>query len=506
MILRRLLLVLLAAAMAAPASATWSIIAVNVVTREVAVGCATCINYADLARNLPVVRPGLGVANIQSSGDVGGVRKPIIWQGFEDHLPPSEILKDIRELPWFQNLQLGIVSFDGPPVTFSGKGANAAVCNVAGQVGDLIYAIQGNLMTGPVVCSAAEAALLGTDGDLAERMMAAMQAARAMGGDARCSCPRPDPTTCGAPPPFFTYSAYSGFMIVSRIGDDEGVCSKTDGCAQGSYYFYKNIQNGPGDLDPIEELQQKYDNWRTKQKGRPDHLKSEVLVDRQQLVADGVTSALVTVVLRDIDGVQLPSGGANLSIVSNVSGTPTAIPGPVVDHGDGTYSFELTATTTGGRGEWSIWVDFGATTKDRLLWPPLGLETDALVDLHVGRYDLSASEAAAIPFTLNRGASEAGRAYYVLGSYSGTVPGFDFQGITVPLNRDPFLEFTWFGGGPPECDGGHGSLDSTGRSEAWLDLDPSAWAALVGERMDFCALFFGPTPQVSSLASFWVIP
>ena len=97
MILRRLLLVLLAAAMAAPASATWSIIAVNVVTREVAVGCATCINYADLARNLPVVRPGLGVANIQSSGDVGGVRKPIIWQGFEDHLPPSEILKDIRE-------------------------------------------------------------------------------------------------------------------------------------------------------------------------------------------------------------------------------------------------------------------------------------------------------------------------------------------------------------------------------------------------------------------------
>ena len=54
-------LLVAAVPMAAPAHATWSIIAVDLKTREVAVGCATCINNANLTHSLPVVRPGLAV-------------------------------------------------------------------------------------------------------------------------------------------------------------------------------------------------------------------------------------------------------------------------------------------------------------------------------------------------------------------------------------------------------------------------------------------------------------
>ena len=76
----------------------------------------------------------------------------------------------------------------------------------AGQIGTVAYAIQGNVLTGePVVLQAVQAAIA-TDSDLAGKLMAAMQAARLMGGDGRCSCSAGVPTSCGAPPPSFTKS------------------------------------------------------------------------------------------------------------------------------------------------------------------------------------------------------------------------------------------------------------------------------------------------------------
>ena len=48
------------------AAATWSIIVVNVVTGEVAVGIATCLTGFDLRPNTVVVVPGRGVAAAQS--------------------------------------------------------------------------------------------------------------------------------------------------------------------------------------------------------------------------------------------------------------------------------------------------------------------------------------------------------------------------------------------------------------------------------------------------------
>ena len=52
--------------MAAQASATWSIVVVNLATGEVAVGIATCLTGFDLRPNTVVVVPGRGVAAAQS--------------------------------------------------------------------------------------------------------------------------------------------------------------------------------------------------------------------------------------------------------------------------------------------------------------------------------------------------------------------------------------------------------------------------------------------------------
>ena len=51
---------------AAPASATWSIVIVNLVTGEVAVGIATCLTGFDLRPNTVVIVPGHGAAAAQS--------------------------------------------------------------------------------------------------------------------------------------------------------------------------------------------------------------------------------------------------------------------------------------------------------------------------------------------------------------------------------------------------------------------------------------------------------
>ena len=503
--MRRLSRLALGLLLVAPARATWSIIVIKRSTGEVAVGCATCINDFNLLPYTPVIRPGKGVANIQSSGDVGGTRKPIVWAGFGAGDSPSEILQAIRSEPFFQNLQLGIVSWDGPPVTFSGGGAGAAVCGLAGDDGDLVYAIQGNLMTGPEVCTAAEQALLNTDGDLVSRLMAGMLAARSIGGDGRCSCPRPDPTTCGAPPPFFTKSAHTGFVVVARVGDEEGLCGPAIGCANGSYYMVRNAIGNAADIDPIFELEQKVDLWRTKQQGKPDHLLSTVEVDRQHLVADGASRATVTVALRDIDDLPLGQGGALVSVVPRHGGAPSAQAGSVTDHGDGTYSFELVATVDAGLGTWDLVVDFGGP-KTRQLWPPLTMETRPLVDLFCGFHEYPGGSDLEVPFELNRGSPEAGRPYHLLGSLSGTDPGVVLGGVHVPLNRDSFLEQTWLHPGPPGFPGFMGSLDGAGRAEARLVLDAATSAALVGERLHFCALLGPPGAEVSSLARFLVVP
>ena len=64
-----------------------------------------------------------------------------------------------------------------------------------------MYAIQGNILMGSPVILDVETALRNTPGDLSQKVMAAMEAARDMGGDGRCSCDEQFPESCGTPPP-----------------------------------------------------------------------------------------------------------------------------------------------------------------------------------------------------------------------------------------------------------------------------------------------------------------
>lgn len=336
-----LLAMLLPAAMA---SATWSIVVVDLVTGEVAVVIATCVPYYDLRPIAVVVVPGRGAAAAQASPGATALRA-MIRNGLLQGTSATQILAQLAANDGGNaNRQYGIVGIDSGSATFTGGLAMAWAAGRTGQVGSLVYAIQGNVLAGDAVLNAAEQALLLTPGDLPEKLMAAMEAATAMGGDGRCSCNYQAPTSCGTPPPSFAKASDIALMLVSRPGDLDAPCTDLDGCARGTYWLECNVADQPPTApDAVQQLRAQLQNWRLQQLGRADHYRSELafLGGTMQATGDVVMTAEIT--LRDANG--SPVGNAATVSVAPVAGTPAGAlsVGPVVATSNGTYRVDLTA-------------------------------------------------------------------------------------------------------------------------------------------------------------------
>ena len=502
---RSFLASLVAFLLALPTSATWSIVVINRETGEVAVGTATCLANFNIRVFVPVIVVGEGAAAAQSLVDTGAINRRVIYFSMRDTAEtPQELLDQVLMGDGFKkNRQYGIVNFDGPPVTYTGDMAGKAATGVTGKFDGYVYAIQGNLLAGNAVVFAAEDALVNTPGDLTQKLMASMQAAREYGGDGRCSCQGPAPS-CGSPPPAFEKSAHAGTVVVARIGDVNGGCNGTRGCAKGTYYLTLNVVSAPGDPDPVDTLQERYDNWRAGLTGRPDGILSRVEA-AQSMPADGTTVRTVTVRLVDVHGVPLSTGGALVEVATVDGSDPLATPGPVTDHGDGTYSFELAAATETGTDRFVITADDGV--ERATLYPYLDVRHDAVEPMHLGFDSVSASSGAVVPFVLN----EPGRArgpYLILASLSGTSPGYSLGRLFLPLNPDEMFFTTLRSAGDDDVlPGSFGQLDRTGRADAAFIATPGMLSGLEGRRVDWAALLLGRgLPGFAGPVGFDVVP
>ena len=218
----------------------------------------------------------------------------------------------------------------------------------------------------------AEQTLLNTPGDLADRLMAAMETAREFGGDGRCSCPSgPDADSCGAPPANFEKSAHVGFFILSRFGDQDDPQCTANGCADGDYYLNINIAAQPASApDPVIQMRTEFDNQRTDLLDRPDAVQSTVSFTP---VAEGF---LLTLELVDHTGQDLGTGVNNVSIVHAPDSASNSQIGPVIDNNDGSYSSVLTVADLVGDDVFLITIEDGTRT---VIVPPrlatLGTET-----------------------------------------------------------------------------------------------------------------------------------
>jgi Family of unknown function (DUF1028)/Dockerin type I domain len=351
---------LLAAAGTAPA--TWSIILTDSETKEIAIGSCTCLTNFDLRENTPVMIVGIGGATAQGLVDSGCIyRMQIHDRMVVDRMDPALILSILTGSGNAESRQFGIVDTLGRPATFTGSSTNDWAGGTVGSLGSITYAVQGNILTGSPVVAAAVAALHDTPGDLAEKLMASMEAAYLYGGDGRCSCPPPDsPTDCGAPPDSFDKSAHIGYMLVSRLGDTDSFCDCNGGCARGDYYMNLNVPyQFWDDPDPVLQLRDMYDAWRLDQQGRPDGLLSTAELSSPYLTADGESTVAMIVALQDIAGVPITDPVSTFTVEHDDESAGAATIGPVVNFGDGVYSITLQAGSATGEDLYRIIADDG---------------------------------------------------------------------------------------------------------------------------------------------------
>ncbi|MFN0057017.1 MAG: DUF1028 domain-containing protein [Planctomycetota bacterium] len=334
--MKRTLLALLMIPLLSPRTdATWSIVMVDRRTREIAIGSVTCLTSFDLRAITPVVLVERGGATVQAAGDFDGTRRPIIRAGFAAGTAPAAMLTTLAGVPGHQQRQYGIVDVLGNALTFTGSQASAWAGGLTGVDGDIDYALQGNILAGPCVVPAMEAALL-AGGDLPARLMAAMEAARATGGDGRCSCSPSAATACGCPPPSFAKSGHIGYLIVARAGDVDDPSCTAAGCADGDYLMSLNVPfQTAASPDPVLQLASLYASWRAERAGRPDAIRSSVSF------TPSASDVTMTVSLFDIEGVAVLAPVVALTVEHAAGSAGLALIGTALEIGGGNYTVAL---------------------------------------------------------------------------------------------------------------------------------------------------------------------
>jgi hypothetical protein len=266
--------VLLAAMLLVPAtaSATWSIVAVDKATRRIVIASATCVYNNDefLKGVQAVIVPGKGVAACQASVDNTHKNQMLVFAELQKGTDPAKILEMLSEDPAFQSRQFGIVDLLGRSGGHSGLTNGYVSQDIQGQVPgtEIYYSIQGNILRPGQVVPNAVKAFLDAKGALTDRVMAAMEAADASGGDSRCTCPPPPADGSTPANPCETKTAHVAYILMSEPNDTNG-----DSHNNGKYAMYISVaqpgaDRGPGamtpgeNLNPVKTLRVRYDAWR----------------------------------------------------------------------------------------------------------------------------------------------------------------------------------------------------------------------------------------------------
>jgi uncharacterized Ntn-hydrolase superfamily protein len=466
-----------------------------------------------------VIVVGKGAAQAQSWIDPGQNRLTMA-NGLLAGLTAQQILDELKLTdPELEMHQYGIAELMGGSATFTGIWNGLHASGVTGQAGSVVYAIQGNVLTGADVVLRAEEALIYTEGDLGQKIMAAMHGAKEMGGDGRCSCHNGSPTVCGCPPslppPNFKgnkdklgKSAHCAYLALARIGDTDGVFNPGDGFANGSYYLDIEVVSTPVNIDPVDRLQKRYKKWRKGLKGRADHILTEKVIYPDRIIADGISEAELLIAVVDVDGKRITHGNAAITVTHAAESAGATVIGPVEDYGDGTYSVPLAATQAAGTDLFCVEVTdaYGPILHPVVtLYPFPVLEVDA-PSLVADVSTISAGAGDAVDFDLRGGAALAGRDYMVLGTASGVDPGYWIRHIHVPLNPDLFSRSlsNWIMTGL--FPSGAGQLDLKGEASALFDPAPGLLLPFVGMDLHFAWTTGGPVDFASNPVQIEFVP
>ena len=164
--------------MRANLKATFSICALDPATGEV--GCAVQSRYFSVGSVVPWAKAGVGAVATQAAGIAG--YGPAILVLLEAGRTPQEAIDEVlADDPGRETRQLGVVTAKGETAAWTGGECNDWAGHVVGDG----YAVQGNILAGEAVADEMARAFEQTNGPLLERLLAALEAGQAAGGDKR---------------------------------------------------------------------------------------------------------------------------------------------------------------------------------------------------------------------------------------------------------------------------------------------------------------------------------
>jgi uncharacterized Ntn-hydrolase superfamily protein len=209
---------------------TFSICAVDPVTGQVGSAGATCITSSAVsALIISDVHPGKGVIHTQASWMAANQNYGRSLMSM--NLLPQQIIDSLVTNDAGSNSsirQYGVVTLDSGGMSAAHTGLSCM--NYKNHITGPGYSIQGNILLGPQILDSMEARFLNTTGDLACKLMAALQGAKVIGADTRCNP--------------YGISSYSAFIRMAQTGDSVSNLS-----------LDLSVNTYPGNKDPIDSLQ-----------------------------------------------------------------------------------------------------------------------------------------------------------------------------------------------------------------------------------------------------------
>ena len=164
-----------------PQYSTFSLCAIDPATGQSGAGVTTRVPF--VGRAVPHVRAGVGAVCTQASTMVeyGPRGLDLMAKGVEPSAAIAQLLSDDQQR---ESRQLAMIDMKGRSAAHTGKNNNFWAGSKQGKT----YTVQANIMVGPEVVEAVAASFEATEGTgmpLAERMILAMEAGQAKGGDSR---------------------------------------------------------------------------------------------------------------------------------------------------------------------------------------------------------------------------------------------------------------------------------------------------------------------------------
>ncbi|MFM7068774.1 MAG: DUF1028 domain-containing protein [Actinomycetes bacterium] len=169
--------------LAAPAWATWSIDGVDPDTGQVGVAVASCVPF-DVGR-VAVVVPGNGAGSSQAKINTGS-GEPMA-EAMAAGAAPQQVIDAVTAAKFDDDAasrQFGVVLLGKGGAGYSGSKNQAVAVDRRNAAGTA--SAQGNILVAERVVDDALAAFDRTDGPLAAKLVAALAAGSAAGGDSRC--------------------------------------------------------------------------------------------------------------------------------------------------------------------------------------------------------------------------------------------------------------------------------------------------------------------------------